>query len=85
MPIEQTPSGAIVATGDGIQTYHALVIQNAMKGALLGMRPNRHWTNRRMLDRAAQFTGRTYKGSSAARLREAIADLELYLSPGGRA
>jgi hypothetical protein len=61
---------------EAVGNYQKMVVKAAIKMQLdHGMRPNRYWTNTRMLKAVSKHTGKTYKRGKAG-LREALADLE---------
>jgi hypothetical protein len=71
MSIQQTPSGATVFTGSGVTVYQALVVKQGLKACKLGLRLNRAYTPKRLMDMAAKITGaklkpRDYDGAVAA-------------------
>lgn len=65
-----------VITGKHIRVYHAMVITEALKLYMLGIRVNNAWTPRAMLRTAGDITGHRYKRGE---YRRAIAHLELWI------
>lgn len=81
MTIETTASGSIIATGEGINRFQAIIIKNAIKlYRNTGMKANRAYTPTNMLRTAGNITGKTYK---RGQLEQAQADLEALLNAEG--
>lgn len=65
----------------GVTTYVAIVLKSGLSlYAKTGMRPNRAWTPKAMMTRAAQITGQTFKARDYA---GAIAALEAWIAANG--
>ena len=74
--IEKSESGAIICTGEGINTYRALVIKQACKlYAKHKMQVNRAYTPTAMLKAASGITGKAYKRGQHQQAADDIAAL----------
>jgi hypothetical protein len=58
--IHQTPGG-IVATGEGITVYQALVVKQGLKAIKVGMRLNRSYTPKNLMAMTTKITGKKFK------------------------
>lgn len=77
-------SEAMVFSGEaGVSTFVAVTLKSGLKlFARTGMKPNRLWTSKAMMAKAAQITGKKFK---ARDYDGAIAALEEWLAANGRA
>lgn len=77
MPIETTSHGTTIATGEGVNTFQAIVVKNAIKlYRATGMKANRSYTPANMLATAGAIVGKTYK---RGQLEQAQNDLTAWI------
>lgn len=77
MTITITKHGNTIATGEGVSTFQAIVIKNAIKlYRATGMKANRLYTPANMLATAGAIVGKKYK---RGQLEQAQTDLEAWL------